>query len=137
MTDDSRTLPNRRAFTVALLAGIASATAWGLYSSLGPSRHSHDETPSEPSHHPAVKRLRAHFDGVDFDDASLRKYVQEYSRYIHVIDDRFHYPDDFFTRYLLSTNFFDDNRHQGAPIRYRGLYHPYVNPCGNPLHQRA
>jgi hypothetical protein len=41
--------------------------------------------------------------------------------------------DSLATRFLMSTDFFLHGADETRPVRYVALYHPYANPCWNPL----
>ena len=40
-------------------------------------------------------------------------------------------------RFLLSTDFFNDDAGGSRPLRFAAYYDPYVNPCYNPLVHRG
>lgn len=84
-----------------------------------------------------VDRLRAHYAWLAVDPAAFDQYVNGYQRYIGPVG-RFSIPrGDFYTRFLLCTDFF--SRAAGGesrePVGYTGFYYPPESPCYNPLAQ--
>jgi len=84
-------------------------------------------------------RLRSHYAWLAVEPAAFDSYIRDYERYFKRLD-RFSIPDpDFFTRFLLSTNFFmngGSHVRNGERVSYSVFYEPSVSPCYNPLASR-
>ena len=78
-------------------------------------------------------RLRAHFNYLDLDPAGVDRYFADYQRYQRGFSPYLPLASDVYTRYLLSTDFFQHGADESRRIHYVGLYDPSVTPCGNPL----
>ena len=80
-------------------------------------------------------RLRYRYRWLDIEPAAFDSYVADYERSFGRLD-RLSIPQpSFFTRFLLSTNFFAARRPQGKPVAYTTFYLPGATPCFNPLAQ--
>jgi hypothetical protein len=83
-------------------------------------------------------RLRNHYSWLAVDPAAFDSYVRDYQRFYGPLD-RFSIPrPDFYTAFLLSTDFFTSHgAHQtkGSPVTYAVFYEPAASPCYNPLAQ--
>jgi hypothetical protein len=79
------------------------------------------------------RRLRSHFSYLDLDPAGVEMYVADYERHIRRLSRLRAWPDDVYTRFLLSTDFFQNKGDEARRIRYVSFYHPYVTYCYNPL----
>ena len=126
---------NRRAFLV--IAGGLAATAVG---SLALARRLRVRSVSDLNRfewfglQPAT-RLRYRFRWLDVEPAAYDSYVADYERSFGRLD-RFSIPQpSFFTRFLLSTNFFATRPRDGKPVTYTTFYAPGLTPCYNPLAQ--
>jgi hypothetical protein len=85
-----------------------------------------------------LDRLRAHYGWLPVEAGVLERYVSDYQRVFGPITRLSVTGEDFFTRLLLSTDFF--SRPAGtpsgnAPVRYMGFYYPSESPCYNPIAQ--
>lgn len=79
------------------------------------------------------QRLYAHFRYLQLDPDGVRQYLADYSRYRDPLSRYSRLPEDFYTRYLLSTDFFRWGADESRQVRYVAFADPYVSPCGNPL----
>ena len=126
---------NRRAFLV-IGGGIAAAAV----GSLAVARRLRVERVADLNRfewfglRPAT-RLRYRYRWLDVDPAAFDSYVADYERSFGRLD-RFSIPHpSFFTRFLLSTNFFSTRPRNGKPVAYTTFYAPGLTPCYNPLAQ--
>ena len=83
-----------------------------------------------------LARLREHYAWLPVAPSTFEQYVTTYQQYFGGLS-RFSIPQtDFYTRFLLCTDFFPtraaDSNSQ-APVQYTGFYFPQESPCGNPL----
>lgn len=82
----------------------------------------------DPEH--LAAELRRHFHYLELDEASLARYVRDYLRHLAP-------PDlagpDFYTRFLLSTDFFQNGADESRTMQYVTFYDPYVTACRNPF----
>jgi len=83
------------------------------------------------------QRLRAHFSYLDLDPEGVRQFIADYSRYRQPLGRRTRVPPDFYTQYLLSTDFFRNRADESRRVRYVAFSDPYVSPCRNPLARPA
>ena len=85
-----------------------------------------------------LARLQAHYGWLHVDPAAFDSYLSVYQRFFGRLS-RLSIPaGDFYTRFLLSTDFFARLATDPAfrePVRYTGFYHPAESPCYNPLAQ--
>jgi hypothetical protein len=82
-------------------------------------------------------RLRRHYAWLAMDPAAIDSFLADYRRVFGPID-RFSRPrPDFYTAFLLSTNFFTAQARvaRGEPVTYAVFYEPAASPCYNPLAQ--
>jgi hypothetical protein len=78
------------------------------------------------------ERLRRHFNYLELDGPGVAEYLADYARYRGL--PRFlPLAPDFYTRYLMSTDFFRTGADESRPVRYIGFYDPDETPCSNPL----
>jgi hypothetical protein len=78
-------------------------------------------------------RLRAHFNYLDLDPTGVDLYFADCQRYQHGFSPRLPLGPDVYTRYLLSTDFFQHGADESRRIHYVGFFEPSVTPCTNPL----
>ena len=78
-------------------------------------------------------RLRAHFNYLDLDPAGVDLYFADCRRYQRGFSPRLPLAADVYTRYLLSTDFFQHGADESRRIHYVGFFDPSVTPCSNPL----
>lgn len=77
-------------------------------------------------------RLRREFHYLDVPDAVVEAYVRDYSSMVEPLSRFSVVPDEFFTRFLLSTDFFQHNADTGRTLAYVRLFGPRESPCYNP-----
>jgi hypothetical protein len=83
--------------------------------------------------HSPEEQLRGHFPYLDLEPAGVARFLSDYERYESRFVARSPLPVDVYTRYLLSTDFFQHGADESRQIQYVGFYDPYVTPCLNPL----
>ena len=89
-----------------------------------------------------VRKLTAHFDYLDIDPAGARRFVEVFEKYRYPIRRNplkllfGPLPDEIYTNYLSSTDFFINDADQSRRVRFVALYDPYVSPCYNPFRRR-
>ena len=79
------------------------------------------------------RRLRYHYAYLDLDPASVDAYVLDFEHYVSRLPRFTRWPDDVYTRFLLSTDFFWNGADQARRVRYVAFYQPQVRPCSNPF----
>jgi hypothetical protein len=77
-------------------------------------------------------RIRREFHYLRFEDDAPERYVREYERHRGPISSFQHPADDFFDRFLLSTDFFLNDADESRPVRFVLFFDPYISPCWNP-----
>ena len=87
----------------------------------------------DPNPRIMARRIREHFDYLNIDDRALTTFVDEHLR---------HHPDilnplDVYSKFLMSTDFFQNDADESRYVRYVAYYDPYVTPCYNPLVRRG
>lgn len=83
---------------------------------------------------PPAERLVRHFDYLTLDRTGVERYVREYQRVFGKVHPRsIARNQEFYTKYLMSTDFFQHGGDESRPVRFVALYHPYTTPCWNPL----
>lgn len=97
-----------------------------------------DAAPPAPASSPAAQRLallkrvlRAHFDYLEFDDEVLDAFARDLTRHQGEWRPRSSPPP--FTRFLASTDFFQNGADESRSLHYVQYYDPYVSPCYNPF----
>jgi hypothetical protein len=83
-------------------------------------------------HQSPAQRLRSEFDYLNLPDAVIAAYLRDYEAIVGPVSRFSGFPDEFFTRFLLSTDFFQHNADIGRPLEYVTLYGPHQSPCYNP-----
>jgi hypothetical protein len=78
-------------------------------------------------------RLRAHFNYLDLDPTGVDLYFSDCQRYQRGFSSRLPLAPGVYTRYLLSTDFFQHGADESRRIHYVGFFDPSVTPCSNPL----
>ncbi len=122
---------NRRQWLRGLAAALFSVAgaAWLPGCSRDESKMSRSDALSADSKLGRV--LRNHFSYLDFDDAVLAAFVRDHETKHGPFLPR---PDQGpFTRFLASTDFFQQGADESLPLRYVAYYDPYVSPCYNPF----
>lgn len=79
------------------------------------------------------QRLYAHFSYLQLDPDGVQRYLADYNRYREPLSRHSRLPEDFYTLYLLSTDFFRLGADESRQVRYVAFADPYVSPCRNPL----
>ena len=79
-------------------------------------------------------RLRGYFDYLSFDDDVIAAFVRDYQADTPRIHRR-EPTDAIASRFLLSTDFFQNGANEAHPLHYVRYYDPYRSPCYNPLTQ--
>jgi hypothetical protein len=79
------------------------------------------------------QRLYAHFRYLQLDPEGVRQYLADYALHQQPLSRYSRLPEDFFTQYLLSTDFFRWGADESRQLHYVAFADPYVSPCGNIL----
>lgn len=79
------------------------------------------------------RRIERHFWYLGLDGEGVRQFLIDFDQVLGPLSRFGPWPDDVFTRFLLSTDFFRHSAAESRKIFYVGLYHPYATPCNNPL----
>jgi hypothetical protein len=131
----AKTIGRRTFFRWSLWAGVGGAIGlWGLSAQLGARRPAVElarrlvQLPWTPA-----DRLRREFHYLDVPDAVVEAYLKDYSSMVEPLSRFSLMPDEFFTNFLLSTDFFQHNADTGRTLAYVRLYGPRESPCYNPF----
>ena len=83
------------------------------------------------------QRLRRHYAWLHVSEEAVGQYVADHERIYGRLGRFSIVRPDFYTRFLLSTDFFGPDRQHasGEPVRYVRLYEPLLGGCYNPLAQ--
>ncbi len=85
------------------------------------------------AHQTPQRKLVAYFDYLKIPDALADQYVGDYRTHVHDIGRLSELDDDFYTRFLLSTDFFQNNADESLTLTYVAIYGPTITLCYNPL----
>ena len=93
------------------------------------------KSPPEPTASQArlIGQLREHFDYLDIDDETLRRFANDFELQREPLAPGTELSGSDHTRFLMSTDFFQNGADESRPLRYVAYYDPYVSPCYNPL----
>jgi hypothetical protein len=130
-----------------LLLAIYVATVWRRYQlrmgyDWGRIRRYAGEKGSEVSawarnaHLSPAERIQRAFSYLQLEPGTAEAFVTDYTRHRAPLRRFVPPPDaqeDFFDRFLLSTDFFQHGADESRRVRYSRFYDPYVNPCWNPF----
>lgn len=78
-------------------------------------------------------RLIAAFEYLTLDPAGVKQFFADYERYRPNFRRRSPLPPDVYTRYLMSTDFFQGGADESRRLQYVLFYDPDVTFCYNPL----
>lgn len=81
----------------------------------------------------SLDALRHYYPDLPFADEDAIAYLEDYEKHIRPLNPDVVQSSVFQKRFLLSTNALVPHRGEDEPVEYRTLYHPYINPCYNPL----
>ncbi len=122
----------RRRFVNAL----AIASGGLLFGSACREEEAHDPRAQMAPQHPLLTRaLRAHFRYLEFDDAVIEAFAKDLTRHQGPWHPRTSPPP--FTRFLASTDFFQNGADETRALTYVRYYDPYASPCYNPFAPRS
>ena len=112
----------RRAFVLAFVALLFVGIVRWLREMLA--RGAPDET--------LATRLRRHLDYLSFDDDVIDAFVRDYRADSSRVA-KGERTEAIASRFLLSTDFFQNGANQERSLDYVSYYDPYRSPCYNPL----
>ncbi|MEO6708697.1 MAG: hypothetical protein ABI054_08050 [Planctomycetota bacterium] len=115
------------AFGASLVAGLWFSWPAGRGNALSLGRrllHAH-QTPE--------RKLLAYFHYLKIPDEVARQYVSDFREQVHDVGRLSDLEDDFFTRFLLSTDFFQNGADESRTLGYVSIYGPTITLCYNPL----
>lgn len=78
-------------------------------------------------------KLLAHFDYLKISDEVAERYVADYSANVREVGRLSELGLDFYTRFLLSTDFFQHGADESRALEYVAIYGPTITLCYNPL----
>lgn len=83
------------------------------------------------------ERLRDRYAWLGVDPGAFERYLADWQEAFGPLQRRADPGPEFFTRFLLSTDFFDDPELQksGGPVHYTGFFEPGGTACYNPFAQ--
>jgi hypothetical protein len=79
------------------------------------------------------EQLRAHFSYLTLDGPGVGQYLADYQGYRGRLPRFRPLSAEFYTRYLMSTDFFRTGADESRTVRYVGFYDPDETPCSNPF----
>jgi hypothetical protein len=79
------------------------------------------------------RKLIEHFDYLHIPDDVARSYVADYRANVRDVGRLSELGSDFFTRFLMSTDFFQNGADESRTLSYVACYGPTISPCYNPL----
>lgn len=86
---------------------------------------------TDPGDSPLAAALREHFDYLRIDDDVIDSFVSDFEAAYGQWQPQ---PEGGpFTRFLASTDFFQNGADQSRPLGYVRLFDPYLSPCYNPF----
>ena len=92
-------------------------------------------TPAQPAvRSPIIDDLASHFSYLKIEPGVLAAFATAYET--HYGSPNLNIPQiaaGMHTRFLLSTDFFQNGANETKPVKFVALYDPYVTPCYNPL----
>jgi len=74
--------------------------------------------------------LRRRFRYLELDEDSLARYARDY---LHHLGPPSLAGNDLYSRFLLSSDFFQSGADESSTVHYVAFYDPYVTACRNPL----
>jgi hypothetical protein len=78
-------------------------------------------------------RIARHFPYLDLDPAGLSAFVAEWERQQGPLRRSRALPPQIYTRFLLSSDFFQNGASEQRTVKYVAFYDPYRSVCSNPL----
>jgi hypothetical protein len=127
----------RRAFLAILASIAAGAAALIVARESGLERLRKAVRKLEGLGRAPVDRLHDHYAWLAVEPSAFERYVTDYERHFGWLGRFSISRSDFFTRFLLCTNFFTNaSAREGEPVRYAIFYEPTTSPCYNPLANR-
>jgi hypothetical protein len=118
-------------WTAALGAGLA-AGAFALFPVVRVNARSWASRLARSGSTPKAKLLR-HFSYLKISDDVAERYVADYRAHVRDVGRLSELGDDFHTRFLLSTDFFQHGADESRPLEYVAIYGPTITLCYNPL----
>lgn len=80
-----------------------------------------------------AQKLLAHFHYLHIPEELAERYAADYRAHVRDLG-RLDFPgNDFYTRFLLSTDFFQNGGDESRTLSYVALYGPSITLCYNPL----
>lgn len=80
-----------------------------------------------------AQKLMAHFHYLEIAPELAERYVEDYRAHVRDIGRLDYAGDDFYSRFLLSTDFFQNGGDESRTLSYVALYGPMITLCYNPL----
>ena len=80
-----------------------------------------------------VQLLYDRLEGVHIEGAAYVAFVRDHQTFQGKISKRNKASNRIVTKFLLSTDFFQNGAKERKVSKYRGYYDPYVSVCGNPF----
>jgi hypothetical protein len=78
------------------------------------------------------RRLRANFWYLDHGNDTIESFVADYREHFGPFPTG-QWPEGIYTRYLMSTDFFQNGEDESRPLLYRQIYAPDISICNNPF----
>lgn len=119
-------------------AGAVVLAAAGVYAVFGTTSQVNEEAKDKKSKSKSskvdtkkVEALLANFPYLKISKADAEKYVKDYTKHFGKRGKRG--GDEFFTKFLLSSDFFLNGAKAENPVTYLALHNPARVPCQNPF----
>jgi hypothetical protein len=78
-------------------------------------------------------KLIAYFAYLKISEDVADHFVADYRKHVHDVGRLSELDDDFYTRFLLSTDFFQNGADESRALGYVAIYGPTITNCYNPL----
>jgi hypothetical protein len=108
--------------------GDADARRYYGLAIVGPARHYGSRLINAV--YPPARRIRRHFDYLQFQPGTTERFVADFERTIGIVPVA---TSGVYMRFLLSTDFFQHGADQTRVVGYHLFYEPSVTLCYNPL----
>ncbi len=135
MSGSGKKPPTRRALLLwSAAAGIAAIALVLNWSSLR--WHARTLWRGLPrAHQTPQQKLLLYFPYLKISEEVAESYVTDYGLRVHAVGRLTELDDDFFSRFLMSTDFFQNGGDESRDLQYVAIYGPSITPCYNPLAQ--
>jgi hypothetical protein len=79
------------------------------------------------------QKLLEFFGYLKISDEVADEFISDYRAHVRDVGRMSELGEDFYTRFLLSTDFFQNGADESRALTYVAIYGPTITPCYNPL----